>query len=130
MVVSIRCLLHSAIPCNRYFGLCFGVTHWICVHHLLRTGNFYCVPELLKFKSVFFQTRLLMKIHAYVRSNAGKVLNYKPHSDQQLILPTLQHFVYFLFAPTLVYCDEYPKYVIFACSSSKIDYQKFVGEKP
>nr|AEE61685.1 unknown [Dendroctonus ponderosae] len=55
------------------------------------------------------QTRFLMKIHAFVRGNAGKVLNYKPHSDQTLSLASLRDFMYFLYAPTLVYCDQYPR---------------------
>ncbi|XP_066247777.1 sterol O-acyltransferase 1 [Euwallacea similis] len=55
------------------------------------------------------QTRLLMKIHAFMRSNIGRVLRYKPHSDEQLVLPNLHQFCYFLMAPTLIYCDEYPR---------------------
>ncbi|XP_066146207.1 sterol O-acyltransferase 1 [Euwallacea fornicatus] len=55
------------------------------------------------------QTRLLMKIHAFMRSNIGRVLKHKPHSDKELVLPDLRHFYYFLMAPTLVYCDEYPR---------------------
>ncbi|CAG9761159.1 unnamed protein product [Ceutorhynchus assimilis] len=55
------------------------------------------------------QTRLLMKIHAFVRTSAEKVINFKPHSDQKLNLASFKHFLYFLFAPTLVYCDEYPR---------------------
>ncbi|XP_060529017.1 sterol O-acyltransferase 1-like isoform X2 [Cylas formicarius] len=54
-------------------------------------------------------TRLIMKIHAFVRSNAPNVLKFKVHSDQQLIIANLSHFIYFLFAPTLVYRDQYPR---------------------
>ncbi|KAJ8977195.1 hypothetical protein NQ317_009429 [Molorchus minor] len=52
------------------------------------------------------QIRLTMKIHSFVRSNAPKVINYKPHSDQLLNLPRFGNFFYFLFAPTIVYRDE------------------------
>ncbi|KAK9892852.1 hypothetical protein WA026_022535 [Henosepilachna vigintioctopunctata] len=55
------------------------------------------------------QTRLLMKIHAFVRSNIPKVLNYKDKNDNKLILPTVKYFIYFMAVPTLVYRDEYPR---------------------
>ncbi|XP_072387526.1 sterol O-acyltransferase 1-like [Diabrotica undecimpunctata] len=55
------------------------------------------------------QTRLSMKIHAYIRHNAERVVKYKPHSDQELILPKFKNYLYFLFAPTIVYRDEYPR---------------------
>lgn len=54
--------------------------------------------------------RLLMKTHAFVRSNVPKFLNFKPHTETPPpALPTFTHFLYFLFVPTLVYKDEYPK---------------------
>lgn len=55
------------------------------------------------------QTRLLMKIHAFIRSNVEKVAQFKPHSDEKLKLASTSHYLYFLFAPTLVYMDEYPR---------------------
>ncbi|XP_050304788.1 sterol O-acyltransferase 1 [Anthonomus grandis grandis] len=55
------------------------------------------------------QTRLLMKVHAFVRSNAEKVLNYKSHSEKKLQLPSFRHYIFFLFAPTIVYADQYPR---------------------
>ncbi|RZC42580.1 sterol O-acyltransferase 1, partial [Asbolus verrucosus] len=58
---------------------------------------------------VFEQTRFLMKIHSFVRSNCPKVLHHKPHDDNKLILPEFSHFLYFIFVPTLIYRDAYPK---------------------
>ncbi|KAJ8918846.1 hypothetical protein NQ315_011133 [Exocentrus adspersus] len=55
------------------------------------------------------QIRMAMKVHAFIRSNVPKVLNYKTHSEQHLTLPSFKHFLYFLFAPTLIYRDEYPR---------------------
>ncbi|XP_057667457.1 sterol O-acyltransferase 1 [Diorhabda carinulata] len=55
------------------------------------------------------QTRLLMKIHSYIRHNAEKIIKYKPHSDQNLEYPKFKNYLYFLFAPTLIYRDEYPR---------------------
>ncbi|KAH0945911.1 hypothetical protein HN011_002871 [Eciton burchellii] len=56
------------------------------------------------------QTRLLMKSHAFVRSAASRYLAYKPHSELPLPKgPGFSQYLYFLFAPTLVYRDNYPR---------------------
>ncbi|CAK1582029.1 unnamed protein product [Parnassius mnemosyne] len=47
--------------------------------------------------------RLAMKIHATAVACAPRCL------DDGTPLPTFKHYVYFLFAPTLVYRDEYPR---------------------
>uniref|UniRef100_A0A182SZC8 Uncharacterized protein n=1 Tax=Anopheles maculatus TaxID=74869 RepID=A0A182SZC8_9DIPT len=62
-------------------------------------------------------TRFLMKAHAFIRSNVPRALtndkkqaDYKPSSpDTYRGLPSFSTYVYFLFAPTLVYRDEYPR---------------------
>ncbi|XP_044272101.1 sterol O-acyltransferase 1-like [Tribolium madens] len=51
------------------------------------------------------QTRLLMKIHSFIRNTCPT----KPHTDEVVTLPTLSNFVYFLFVPTLVYRETYPR---------------------
>ncbi|KAM0728253.1 Sterol O-acyltransferase 1 [Formica fusca] len=56
------------------------------------------------------QSRLIMKHHAFVRSVAPRFLSYKPHSDISLPSgPRFSQYLYFLFAPTLIYRDEYPR---------------------
>lgn len=79
------------------------------------------------------QVRILMKSHAFVRSNCPRVLNYGHHrrshhhhnkSDaksndekdnedsekkSKTICPSFSKYVYFMFAPTLVYKDDYPR---------------------
>uniref|UniRef100_A0A182W9C8 O-acyltransferase n=1 Tax=Anopheles minimus TaxID=112268 RepID=A0A182W9C8_9DIPT len=62
-------------------------------------------------------TRFMMKVHAFVRSNAPNVLSCNNndadfdliHADTYCGLPAFPKYVYFLFAPTLVYRDEYPR---------------------
>uniref|UniRef100_A0A182M1Y7 Sterol O-acyltransferase 2 n=1 Tax=Anopheles culicifacies TaxID=139723 RepID=A0A182M1Y7_9DIPT len=62
-------------------------------------------------------TRFMMKLHAFVRSNAPKALssnNNDPGFDANYAetycgLPPFSKYVYFLFVPTLVYRDEYPR---------------------
>lgn len=54
-------------------------------------------------------TRFLMKAYAFIRSNVPRVLRYKLHTENQTLCPEFTKFLYFLFAPTLVYKDNYPR---------------------
>ncbi|XP_046419623.1 sterol O-acyltransferase 1 isoform X2 [Neodiprion fabricii] len=57
------------------------------------------------------QVRLVMKTHAFVRSAAPRTLNYKPHTEQTIAstCPGFTKFLYYLFCPTLIYRDDYPR---------------------
>nr|CAI5828471.1 unnamed protein product [Callosobruchus analis] len=55
------------------------------------------------------QVRLLMKVHSFVRTKATAFLKYKPHAEQNAPNVEFGKFLYFLFAPTLIYRDEYPR---------------------
>ncbi|XP_050092331.1 sterol O-acyltransferase 1 [Anopheles aquasalis] len=63
-------------------------------------------------------TRFLMKAHAFIRSTVPRALaadgkkkcDSKPtNPDAHRPLPAFSKYAYFLFAPTLVYRDEYPR---------------------
>ncbi|KOC62330.1 Sterol O-acyltransferase 1, partial [Habropoda laboriosa] len=56
------------------------------------------------------QIRLVMKTHAFVRSVAPRFLSYKPHSESSAPKPPgFSKYLYFMFAPTLIYQDNYPR---------------------
>uniref|UniRef100_A0A0C9Q2R5 O-acyltransferase n=1 Tax=Fopius arisanus TaxID=64838 RepID=A0A0C9Q2R5_9HYME len=56
------------------------------------------------------QVRMIMKIHAFVRSTVPRVTSYKPHTEgRELDFPGFSKFLYFMFAPTLIYRDNYPR---------------------
>ncbi|XP_011500248.1 PREDICTED: sterol O-acyltransferase 1 [Ceratosolen solmsi marchali] len=57
------------------------------------------------------QVRMLMKTHAFVRSTAPRILAQKLKNDDKTEsnCPGFSKFLYFMFAPTLVYRDEYPR---------------------
>ena len=71
------------------------------------------------------QVRLMMKTHAFVRSNIPVALFYfnQRHSRNersnvkddvnQAPCPDFSKYLYFMFAPTLVYRDSYPRYYPF-----------------
>lgn len=54
------------------------------------------------------QVRLVMKTHAFVRSNIPRIVKGDVKENDSSF-PELSKFVYFLFAPTLVYRDNYPR---------------------
>ncbi|XP_015118994.1 sterol O-acyltransferase 1 isoform X2 [Diachasma alloeum] len=59
---------------------------------------------------VMEQVRMIMKIHAFVRSTSPTVISYKPHTEgRELDFPGFSKFLYFMFAPTLIYRDSYPR---------------------
>lgn len=59
-------------------------------------------------------TRLMMKLHGFVRTNAGKILNGKLKTDGEktgnsVQTPPFACYLFYLFAPTLIYRDSYPR---------------------
>ncbi|XP_063975251.1 sterol O-acyltransferase 1 isoform X2 [Diachasmimorpha longicaudata] len=59
---------------------------------------------------VMEQVRMVMKIHAFVRSTSPRVTSYKAHTEgRELNYPGFSKFLYFMFAPTLIYRDSYPR---------------------
>lgn len=55
-------------------------------------------------------TRMVMKTYAFVRTVAPRFLAFKSHSEMDPVKPPdFSKFLYFLFAPTLVYQDSYPR---------------------
>uniref|UniRef100_A0A6P7GLE3 Sterol O-acyltransferase 1-like n=1 Tax=Diabrotica virgifera virgifera TaxID=50390 RepID=A0A6P7GLE3_DIAVI len=50
--------------------------------------------------------RFLMKVHAFVRHNAPKMLH---NSNDKTTLLSFSRFIYFLYIPTIIYRDQYPR---------------------
>ena len=75
------------------------------------------VSERLPFLSsvivVCEQLRFFMKVYAFVRENAPRALSYKAKSEgvsaAVVRCPDFGRYLYFLFSPTLVYRDDYPR---------------------
>ncbi|CAF3330719.1 unnamed protein product [Rotaria socialis] len=57
------------------------------------------------------QLRQIMKVHAFVRENVPKVLSVveRKAADKKFVCPDFSQYLYFLFAPTLIYRDQYPR---------------------
>lgn len=73
------------------------------------------------------QIRLIMKTHAFLRENSKKVLEYKPHSDKQLKMASMSTYVDFLFIPTLVFKETYPRKKYISIKFVLINFMEFLG---
>uniref|UniRef100_A0AAV2KZL7 Sterol O-acyltransferase 1 n=1 Tax=Knipowitschia caucasica TaxID=637954 RepID=A0AAV2KZL7_KNICA len=63
-----------------------------------------------RFIIILEQIRLIMKVHSFVRENVPKVLAWtKDKGRPNNQVPQVSHYLYFLFAPTLIYRDKYPR---------------------
>nr|CAD7402519.1 unnamed protein product [Timema cristinae] len=70
------------------------------------------------------KVRLLMKSYAFVRSNVPKTMAFKTHTDSKeecAPCPEFSCFLYYLFAPTLVYRDNYPSRAPGPIPSKRLD---------
>ena len=74
---------------------------------------YYQLPIASSFIVACENVRLFMKIHSFVRETSPNVLRARqnPHYneiDAKLAIGSFDHYLYFLFAPTLVYRTSYP----------------------
>ncbi|MBN3321176.1 SOAT1 acyltransferase, partial [Atractosteus spatula] len=53
--------------------------------------------------------RLIMKAHSFIRENVPRVLSSTREKNNSMSTPQVSQYLYFLFAPTLIYRDSYPR---------------------
>lgn len=94
----------------------------------LQSLLYYDLPTASSFIVLCEQVRMFMKTWAFVRSNSGRARSYKKNDDTSsngqntsILCPDFSHYLYFLFAPTLVYRDEYPR-------NESCDWQKVLND--
>jgi sterol O-acyltransferase len=80
----------------------------------IRTIKHHQLPTASTVVVVTEQIRLMMKAHAFIRENIPRALAYVKSQSvgsdaEQLPCPDFSKYLYFLFAPTLVYRDVYPR---------------------
>lgn len=68
----------------------------------------YDLPPASRFIVIIEQVRLFMKAHSFIRENVSRVIS-SPQKTNSLQVPQLSQYLYFLFAPTLIYRDHYPR---------------------
>lgn len=68
------------------------------------------LPPASRFIIILEQVRFIMKTHSFVRENVPKVLTWtKDKKSPNPQVPQVSHYLYYLFAPTLIYRDNYPR---------------------
>ncbi|XP_035271715.1 sterol O-acyltransferase 1 [Anguilla anguilla] len=85
-----------------YQGLGLG---FLPTYVVLRNG----FPPASRFIVILEQVRLLMKTHSFVRENVPRVLASAQGKNSPVVIPQVTQYLYFLFAPTLIYRDSYPR---------------------
>uniref|UniRef100_A0A8C2ARF6 O-acyltransferase n=1 Tax=Cyprinus carpio TaxID=7962 RepID=A0A8C2ARF6_CYPCA len=82
-----------------YQGLCLG---FLPTYVVLKNG----LPPASCFILILEQVRLIMKAHSFIRENVPRVRSLERNS---VAVPQFTQYIYFLFAPTLIYRDNYPR---------------------
>ncbi|XP_020839979.1 sterol O-acyltransferase 1 isoform X1 [Phascolarctos cinereus] len=69
----------------------------------------YTLPPASRFVVIFEQVRFIMKAHSFIRENVPRVLDAAKEKSCPVPIPQVSQYLYFLFAPTLIYRDSYPR---------------------
>ncbi|XP_037362280.1 sterol O-acyltransferase 1 [Talpa occidentalis] len=78
----------------------FGPAYVLLAYKLFPASRFLVILE---------QIRFIMKAHSFVRENVPRVLAATKEKSSTVPVPTVNQYLYFLFAPTLIYRDSYPR---------------------
>ncbi|KAM9211838.1 sterol O-acyltransferase 1 [Dugong dugon] len=81
-------------------GLGFGPTYVVLA---------YTLPPASRFIVILEQIRFVMKAHSFIRENVPRVLDSAKEKSNTVPIPRVSQYLYFLFAPTLIYRDSYPR---------------------
>lgn len=98
-------LIYSLIHGAFFLVFQLGILGFIPTYVVLA----YTLPPASRFILILEQIRLVMKAHSYVRENVPRVLNAAKEKSSMVPVPTVNQYLYFLFAPTLIYRDSYPR---------------------
>ncbi|XP_061490210.1 sterol O-acyltransferase 1 isoform X2 [Rhineura floridana] len=69
----------------------------------------YSLPPASSFIVILEQLRLMMKTYSFIKENVPRVLAFTPQKTNSVQVPKVSQYLYFLFAPTLIYRDYYPR---------------------
>lgn len=98
-------LIYSLVHGLLFLAFQLGVLGFVPTYVVLA----YTLPPASRFILILEQIRLIMKAHSFVRENIPRVLNAAKEKSSKDPLPTVNQYLYFLFAPTLIYRDNYPR---------------------
>lgn len=98
---TLRSLFYGSLYLTfQMLGLGFCPTYIVLQHDLPPASRFIVILE---------QVRLMMKVHSFIRENIPRVLVFAKEKSTVAPVPQVTQYLYFLFAPTLIYRDNYPR---------------------
>ncbi|XP_023148793.2 sterol O-acyltransferase 2 [Amphiprion ocellaris] len=74
---------------------------YVVVHHQL--------PPASRFIVILEQIRFLMKAYSFMRETTPVIMKNTPKEGESPRFPTFSSYLYFLFCPTLIYRESYPR---------------------
>ncbi|XP_035033302.1 sterol O-acyltransferase 1 [Hippoglossus stenolepis] len=97
-------LFGSVFLLYQALGLGFLPTYVVVINSMPPASCFIIILE---------QVRLMMKVHSFIRENVPRVLAWKKDkTTPSPVGPQVFQYIYFLFAPTLIYRDKYPRNLV------------------
>ncbi|KAM3622331.1 uncharacterized protein V6R79_023291 [Siganus canaliculatus] len=97
-------------------GLSIGTGLALCAVQVYVLGQYpahlvvhYQLPPASRFIVILEQVRFLMKSYSFIRETAVVVIQNEPKKGESPRFPTLSSYLYFLFCPTLIYRESYPR---------------------
>lgn len=67
------------------------------------------LPPASRFIVILEQIRFLMKTYSFMRESVPVIINNPPKEGENPRFPTFSSYLYFLFCPTLIYRESYPR---------------------
>ncbi|XP_058486611.1 sterol O-acyltransferase 2 [Solea solea] len=67
------------------------------------------LPPASRFIVILEQIRFVMKSYSFIRETAPAIMKNTPKEGEAPKFPTLSSYLYFLFCPTLIYRESYPR---------------------
>nr|XP_020445772.1 sterol O-acyltransferase 2-like [Monopterus albus] len=67
------------------------------------------LPPASRFIVILEQIRFLMKSYSFIRETAPAIMKKAPREGERPRFPTFSSYLYFLFCPTLIYRESYPR---------------------
>ncbi|XP_023651223.1 sterol O-acyltransferase 2 isoform X2 [Paramormyrops kingsleyae] len=92
---------------------------YVVIHHQL--------PAASRFIIILEQVRFLMKSYSFIRENVPVIMNHKPQGGEDPRLPTFSSYLYFLFCPTLIYRESYPRNPYIRWNYVGVNFAKVLG---
>ncbi|NP_001352292.1 sterol O-acyltransferase 2 [Danio rerio] len=95
------CVITAIILCAAQMSMLGIFPVYVVLH--------YQLPPASRFIIILEQIRFVMKSYSFIRESTAAALKNTPQKGERLWFPALSSYLYFLFCPTLIYREVYPR---------------------